>query len=402
MKKMTKNHPLYTTDDDFVLYTELENEFREEVRNFCISEIVPYEEDIQVLNYFPRELLIKIGKAGYMSVHHPSEFGIGKYAGKGLVYETIVAEEISSVCAGLDMARMASATLFGKPISRFGSQKQIEKYLKPVLQGDKIGALGITENNVGSDTAGMETKAEKNNDGFLLNGTKRFITNGSQADYLCIFAITNPDVNPKFGMTAFIVENNMEGFHIVGDLDLMGMAGARVSELEFNDVFVPNDNVLGKMNNGFKILMDELDSERVAIAGECLGYARPALIEAIKYSNKRVQFDKPIRYFEGINFKIADMATGFEAARLLTLKAARMYDRGRKITKEASMAKLFSSEMAIKVCDYAMQILGGRGYEKSNKVERYYRDARLMTIGGGTSEILRFLTQREVFNEYLR
>ena len=387
---------------DHIFYTEEELAFRDEVRAFCEKELAPFEDEIQKNNPFRRDLLLKIAQAGYMSVHHPPDVGIGKHCGKGLVYETIVAEEISAVIAGLDMARMSSATLFGKPVARFGTPEQIEKYLKPVLRGEKIGAIGITEPNVGSDTARMETHAEKaeNGNGYILNGKKYFITNGSQADYLCVFAITDSTVNPKKGMTAFIVEKTMAGFTAVKDIDLMGMAGSRVSELAFKDVFIPEDHVLGGLNNGFKILMDELDSERVAIAGECLGYARPALESAIKYSQERIQFKRPIKAFEGVSFKIADMAMDFEAARLLTLKAARTYDKGKKITKDAAMAKIFASEMALRVTDQALQILGGRGYEKENKIERYYRDARLMTMGGGTVEILRFLTQREIYKDF--
>lgn len=385
--------------DEFLMYTEEEREFREYVKQFCLDEIVPHEDKIQKENIYSKEILYKIGQAGLMSVHHPKELGIGKYAGRGLVYETIVAEEVSAVVAGLDMARMATATLYGKPISRFGSDFQKEKYLRPILRGEKIGALGITEPNVGSDVAGMETHAEPKDDGWVINGKKKYITNGSQADFLCVFAITDSKVHSKQGMSAFIIENTMPGFSVVKDLDLMGMNGARVSELKFENIFVPKENVLGKIGDGFAICMDELDSERVAIAAEALGYARPAIEKAIEHSQTRVQFGKPIRLFEGVSFKIADMATDFEAARLLTLNSARRYDKGISISKEAAMAKIFATKMAVDVCDSAIQILGGRGYEKENKVERYYRDSKLMEIGGGTSEILRFLVQREIFKE---
>jgi alkylation response protein AidB-like acyl-CoA dehydrogenase len=381
-----------------IFYTEEELAFRDEVRAFCKKELVPFEEEIQKNNTYRKDLLRKIGEAGYMSTHH--DVGFGKHVGKGLVYETIVAEEISAVCAGLDMTRMASATLFGKPVARFGTPDQIAKYLMPVLSGEKIGAIGITEPNVGSDVAGMETYATKDGDDYILNGHKYFITNGSQADFLCVFAITDKSVNPKKGMSAFIVENTMPGFSVIKDIDLMGMAGARVSELAFKDIRLSKDHLLGELNHGFGILMDELDSERVAIAGECLGYARPALEAAIKYSEERIQFKKPIKFFEGVSFQIADCAIEFEAARLLTLKAARAYDNGQKITKEAGMAKVYAAEMAVRVCDRAVAILGGRGYEIDYKVERYYRDARLMMIGGGTVEILRFLIQREVYKDF--
>ena len=252
-----------------IFYTEEELAFRDEVRAFCKKEIVPFEEEIQKNNTYRKDLLRKIGEAGYMSVHH--DVGVGKHVGKGLVYATIVAEEISSICAGLDMSRIASDTLFGKPVARFGTPEQIDKYLKPVLSGEKIGCIGITEPNVGSDTARMETYATKDGDDYILNGHKYFITNGSQADFLCVFAITDKTVSPRKGMSAFIVEKTMPGFSVVKDIDLMGMAGARVSELAFKDIRLSKDQLLGELNHGFGILMDELDSERVAIAGECLG-----------------------------------------------------------------------------------------------------------------------------------
>ena len=379
-----------------VLWTEDEIRFREEVQSFCSKEITPIADEIDKGPY-PRELLRKIGKAGYMGVHHDKSVG---GSNRGLSYEIIVAEEISAVNGGLDMARMASTTLYGMPVERFGTDEQKKKYLEPVVAGDKIGCIGITEPDVGSDTAGMKTRAEKDGDDWILNGEKRFITNGSQADFMCAFAITDPTVKSKDGMTAFIVDTKSDGFHIMQDHDLLGMKSARVSWLKFDNVRVPADRVLGETGQGFHILMDELDSERTAIAGEAIGYGRTPYEIAVKYSTERHQFGRPISAFEGVSFKIADMVMKLEAGRALTLTAARMYDRGEKITKQASIAKLYTTEAAIQITNDALQILGGSGYTTDYPVERFLRDARLMTIGGGTAEILRFLIQREVYKEF--
>jgi alkylation response protein AidB-like acyl-CoA dehydrogenase len=378
------------------LWTEAEVNFRREVRAFCDKEISPIADEIDKGPY-PRELLRKIGKVGYMGVHHDKSVG---GTNRGLSYEVIVAEEISATNGGLDMARMASTTLYGMPVARFGTPEQKKKYLEPVVAGDKIGCIGITEPDVGSDTAGMKTHAEKDGDDWILNGEKRFITNGSQADFMCAFAVTDSNVKAKDGMSAFIIDTKSDGFSVVQDHDLLGMKSARVSWLKIEDVRVPGDMLLGSPGMGFHILMDELDSERTAIAGEAIGYGRTPYEIAVKYSTERHQFGRPINAFEGVSFKIADMAMKLEAGRALTLTAARMYDRGEKITKAASIAKLYTTEAAIQITNDALQILGGMGYTTDYPVERFLRDARLMTIGGGTAEILRFLIQREVYKEF--
>ncbi len=380
-----------------VLWTEEEIEFRKQVREFCDKEIYPIADEIDKGSY-PRDLLRKIGQAGFMGVHHDKDYG---GTAKGLSYEIIVAEEISAANGGLDMARMASTTLFGMPLKVFGTDEQKKKYLAPVVKGEKIGCIGITEPEVGSDTAGMKTRAEKDGDEWVLNGEKRFITNGSQADYMCAFAITDPSVKSKDGMSAFIVPTDADGFSVVKDHDLLGMKSARVSWLKLEDVRLGSEMLLGEEVQGFRILMDELDSERTAIAAEAIGYGRTPYEVAVKYSNERQQFGRAIRAFEGVSFKIADMAMKLEAARALTLTAARMYDKGMKITKQASIAKLYATEAAISITNDALQVLGGMGYTTDYPVERFLRDARLMTIGGGTAEILRFLIQREVYKEML-
>lgn len=374
-----------------------EVEFRQRVREFCKREIVPLSDLIEKMGDYPREILRKMGREGFLKVHHRVESG---GTGKGLSYEVILAEEVSAVSASTEMSRLASVTLYGMPISRFGTIEQKRTYLAPVLLGEKIGALGITEPDVGSDVAGMKTRAEKDGEDYSINGEKRFITNGSIADFLVVFAITNPEAHAHKGMSAFIVESSQPGFEVVKDFELMGMRGARVAHLKFNNLRVANENLLGKENAGFSVLMDELDSERTAIAAGMVGTARAAYEVAVKYSTDRVQFDVPIRQFEGVSFKVAEMAVKIEAARLLTLRAARMIDNGSRATKEAAMAKLYATEAAVDVTNDALQVLGGIGYSKEYPVERYVRDARLMTIGGGTSEIMKYLIQREVYKEF--
>jgi len=380
-----------------IFLTHEEMEFRRRVREFCGKEIAPISDMVEKIGDYPREILRKMGEKGFLKVHHKIESG---GTGKGLSFEVIVAEELSAVSASTEMSRLASVTLYGMPLSRFGTVEQKRLYLAPVLLGEKVGALGITEPDVGSDVAGMKTRAERDGGDYLINGEKRFITNGSIADFLVIFAITNPEVHAHKGMSAFIVESSQSGFEVVKDFELMGMRGARVAHLRFNDLRVRGQNLLGRENEGFIVLMDELDSERTAIAAGMVGTARAAYEVAVKYSAERVQFDVPIKQFEGVSFKIADMAVKIEAARLLTLQAARLIDKGSKATKEAAIAKFYATEIAVEVTNEALQVLGGIGYSKEYPVERYARDARLMTIGGGTSEIMKYLIQREVYKEF--
>jgi alkylation response protein AidB-like acyl-CoA dehydrogenase len=379
-----------------IFFTEEEKRFREEVREFARKIIAPEADKIEK-GMYPGLLLKKIGEAGYMKQLHPVECG---GTAKGVVYEMIVAEEISSVSASTDMARTASSTLSAIPISRFGTSEQKKKYLMPIIKGEKIGALGITEPLVGSDVAGMKTRAVRKGGEYVINGEKRFITNGADAHSITLFAITNPDTAAKQGMSAFVFPTDTEGFRVEKVYGLMGMHGLRVAHLKFKDCRVPAENLLGSEGMGFQILMDELDTERVSIAGEMIGIARAAYETAVKYSAEREQFGKPISSFEGISFKIADMATLLDAAELLTLRAARLIDQGVNASKESAMAKVFSVDHAFEICNQALQILGGIGYTTEHLVERYLRDVRIGMLGGGTSEIMKFLIQREVYKEH--
>ncbi len=389
-------------NDDTLLYTSDELAFRKQIREFVEQEIKPIRTQIEAREYDYRMFFKKLADAGLSGLLIPKEYG---GSDKPFMHQLIAGEELSVVSPSATMMFGASCTLSAIPILRFGTEEQKQKYLVPLAKGGKIGALAITEPAVGSDTAGMETKVEWNEKDqcWILNGEKRYITNGSIADQIVVFAITDPTVDSKSGMSAFIVETKWKGFSVERDFTLMGREGVFVSHIKFNNMKLPKDNLLGKINQGFLILMDELDSERVGIAAEALGCMRTPFKIAIEYSQERIQFDQPISRFEGISFKIADMALKMRASRLLTVSAGRLIDKGLPCTKEATMAKLHATEAAVEVCDLAMQICGGAGYVKDYfPLEQYYRDARLGTVGGGTSEIMRFLIQREVFIEQKR
>lgn len=387
------------TSDDQMLYSAEELRFRQKVREWVDKEIRPLEGKFREGNLDYRLFFRKMGEFGLAGLLIPREYGGSE---KPFMYQLIAGEEISAVCPAATMMFGASCTLSAIPILRFGTEAQKQKYLVPLAKGARIGALAITEPKVGSDTAGMETSAvwSDKEQCWILNGEKRYITNGSIADQIVVFAITDSKVDSRSGMSAFIIETAWRGFSVVRDFQLMGRQGVHASHLKFETLKVPKENLLGKLNQGFLILMDELDSERVGIAAEAVGCMRTPFEIAVQHSQDRIQFGQPISRFEGVSFKIADMATRTRAARLLLITAARMIERGLPCTKEATMAKLFATEASVECCDLAIQICGGAGYVRDfYPLEQFYRDARLGTIGGGTSEIMRFLIQREVYIE---
>ncbi|MBF0501185.1 MAG: acyl-CoA dehydrogenase family protein [Candidatus Riflebacteria bacterium] len=383
-------------------WTNDQIEFRKMARDFAEREIRPVAAWIEGrdqpngLGNFPRELLQKMGKAGFMSCLHDKEFGGN---GKGLLYECIIAEEFGAVSPAAELARLVSCALFGMPLAMFGTKEQKAEFLPKILAGELIGAIGITEPNVGSDTAGMKTTAILDGDTWVINGEKRFITNGSQADVLSLFAITDPTVKAHKGMSTFLFETKTPGFSVVKNYEMHGMHGMRVSHLAFNNCRIPRHRLLGQLNQGFKQLMMELDKERIALAAESLGMGRACIEAALKFSQERVQFGKPIKDFEGISFKIAENATLLEASQLMVHRAACKADKNLPCTKEAAMAKLFACDEVIRICDDCIQILGGTGYTCDSFVEQFYRDARLMSIGGGTREIMKYLISREVYSQ---
>jgi alkylation response protein AidB-like acyl-CoA dehydrogenase len=380
-----------------LLYTKEENEFRMNLSHFLNKELAPMAEKIEKSDEIPFDFFRKLGANEYMGVLHPKEFGGSE---KGLLYNHIVSDEICYYSAATDITRAASTVYFGVPVNHWGTLGQKKKYLPPIIKGLEFGALAITEPTGGSDAAGMHMNVVEKGGVYVLNGEKIWITNSSFASFICVFAITNPKVNPHLGISAFIVEKGTPGFKVIKNLKSMGVFGSSHSYIQFENCKVPRANLLGKENEGWNVLMDELQSERIDIASRGLGCARRAFEEAVKYSATREQFGRKISHFEGISFKIADMKVALDAARLLIVRAARLYDQGLSIEKEAAIAKLFSSEASFRIADQALQIHGAFGYSKDSIVERLFRDTRVYGFGGGTSEIMRFLIQREVYKEF--
>jgi alkylation response protein AidB-like acyl-CoA dehydrogenase len=380
-----------------IFLNDEEAKYQVETRDFLKRELTGLAEEVEKADRYPREAFRILRPTGNLGGLIPKEYG---GSNQGAVIASLFAEEMGALSPAIGMCVGASSVLFTWPMVRFGTKQQKTKVLPQLARGEKVGCICITEPNVGSDVAGMKTTAKKEADYYLLNGEKRFITNGGEADYLLVFAITDPKVHAHQGMTTFLVEKTMPGFKHVRDYELMGNRGSKAAHLTFEDVKVPKENIIGKENNGFLVVMDELDIERTMIAGQAIGCARTPFEAAVKYSTKRVQFDQTISRFEGVSFKVADMGMAIDAARLLMLRAARMIDKGLSATKEASMAKLFAVETAVNVTYSALQVLGGIGYTKEYNVEQFARDARLMPIGGGTSEILRYLIQREIYREF--
>jgi len=375
-----------------------EAKFRKRVQSFAKEHVAPVAEKVEE-GWFPREVLRKLGEQQLLGVaFSKSDGGLGL----GWSFEVIVAEEISAVSGATEMARLASGALYAAPLAHFASRPQKRRFLRPVLAGEKVGALALTEPGAGSDAASIKTHAERRGQDFVLNGEKRFITNGGVADFLFVFAVTEPRKPPKSGVSALVVPREFEGVQVVKTYGLLGMRGANVVHLRFRNVRVPEENIVGGLHRGFPILLDELDRERPAVAAGMLGIARSAFESTIDYSSKRQQFGRPIKEFEGVSFKLSDMLVKLEASRLLIVKAARLLDEGKLARLEGATAKLFATESAFEITHQALQVHGGIGYTKDLPIERYFRDARFMMIGGGTSEIMRFLIQREIYRERSR
>ena len=383
------------------LYTKEENDFRVELRQFIQEKINPLIFQIEKEANF--ELCLKayrlLGKAGYLTFSFPKSIG-GQ--GKGYVYRTIFGEELAAVNSAIVVTYGASANLFSAPIIHYGTEEQKARFLKKIMSGELLGAIGITEPTAGSDAiGGMKTTAIKKGDKYIINGEKRYITNGSQADYILLYALTNPDAPRKHnGISAFIFPTDTPGFERIKDYDLAGRRGSRNSHLRFNNCEVSAENLVGgpeMENKGLTIMMNGLDGERCFTCSQYVGIARTAFEIAIKYSNKRIQFGRKIRDFEGISFKISDIYAKLEAGRLLMLRAARMLDEGLKATKEVAAAKFTCANNQMEIVLESMQILGGIGYTKEFPLEQLLRDSKISQISAGTVEILKFLCQREIY-----
>ena len=363
-------------------------------RDFAKKELEPFAGEWDRKETFPDKAVRKMGGLGLMGMMIPVEYG---GAGAGAVSYSLALQEIAYACASTAVT-MSVTNLSSDPILMFGSEEQKQRYLAPLARGEMLGAFAVTEPDAGSDPAGMTTRAEEKGDHYLVNGSKIFITNGSYADVIVLITRIGSEKSNR-GLSAFLLTKGTPGFRIGRKEDKMGLRASDTVELLFDDCRIPKENLLGKEGIGFKIAMVALDSGRIGIASQSLGIARACLHEAVAYAKTRKQFGKNIGSYQAIQWMIADTAAEIEAAHWLTLYAADKKDQGLPFTREASMAKLFASEMANRAAYSAVQIYGGYGYMKEYKVERLYRDARVTTIYEGTSEVQRIVIAREVLEE---
>jgi hypothetical protein len=342
--------------------------------------------------HFPVELWPKLGELGLTGILFPEEYG---GAGLGYVEYATAIEELSRVDGSVGISIAAHNSLCSNHIFQYGTEPQKKKFLEPLAKGDHLGAWGLTEPGAGSDASGTRTTAVKKNGGWLINGSKNFITHAIHAD-TCVAFASNDRTQHSKGITAFIFEKGMTGFAPSKKENKLGLRASETASVVFEDCLVPDENRLGEEGMGFVNAMQILDGGRISIAALAVGIAQGAYESAVRYSAERQQFGKPIREFQAIQFKLADMATQIDAARLLMYRAAAMKDQGKKTTKESSMAKLFAGEISVRVCEEAVQIHGGYGYTKDYPAEKYWRDSKLCTIGEGTSEIQRIIIAREI------
>jgi butyryl-CoA dehydrogenase len=370
--------------------TEEHEMIRKMVRDFAKNEVAPTAAERDEEERFDREIFDKMAELGLTGIPWPEEYG--GIDSDYLAY-CIAVEELSRVCASTGVTLSAHTSLAGWPIYKFGTEEQKQKYLRPMAQGEKIGAYGLTEPGSGSDAGAMKTTARLEGDYYILNGSKIFITNGGVADIYVVFALTDPSQKHK-GTSAFIIEKDFEGFRVGKKEKKLGIRSSPTTEIIFEDCKVPKENLLGNEGDGFKIAMMTLDGGRNGIAAQAVGIAQGALDAAIEYAKERYQFGKPIAANQGISFKLADMATSIEAARLLTYQAAWLESQGLPYGKESAMSKLFAGDTAMKVTTEAVQIFGGYGYTKDYPVERFMRDAKITQIYEGTQEIQRLVISR--------
>ncbi|KAA0565961.1 acyl-CoA dehydrogenase [Rossellomorea aquimaris] len=365
---------------------------RKMVRDFARNEVAPTAAERDEEERFDMDLFKKMAELGLTGIPWPEEYG---GIGSDYLAYCIAVEELSRVCASTGVTLSAHTSLAGWPVYKFGTEEQKQKYLRPMAQGEKIGAYGLTEPGSGSDAGGMKTTARLEGDHYVLNGSKIFITNGGIADTYIVFALTDQSQRQR-GTSAFIVEKEFEGFSVGKKEKKLGIRSSPTTEIVFEDCKVPKENMLGNEGDGFKIAMMTLDGGRNGIAAQAVGIAQGALDASVDYAKEREQFGKPIAANQGISFKIADMATSIEASRLLTYQAAWLESEGLPYGKESAMSKLMAGDTAMKVTTEAVQIFGGYGYTKDYPVERYMRDAKITQIYEGTQEIQRLVISRMV------
>ena len=379
----------------FVL-TEDQEHLRREIREFTMREIAPNVMIWDEANEFPAAAVKKLGAMGLLGIIFPAEYG---GAGLGYVDYVLAIEELSAVDGSIGITVAAHNSLGTNHIFLAGNEHQKREYVPRLASGEWLAAWGLTEPGSGSDAGGARTTAVKRGDRYVLNGNKTFITNGHHADVAVVIAVTDKSKGTH-GLSAFIVEKGTKGFRPGKKENKLGLRASDTSELIFEDCEIPSENLLGVEGEGFIDAMRVLDGGRISIAALSLGIARGALDAAVKYVKERRQFGKAIAEFQGIQWKLADLATELDAARLLTQRAAVLKDAGRKVTRESAMAKLFASEAAVHICNEAVQLFGGYGFIKDYPVEKFYRDVKLCTIGEGTSEIQRMVIAREILKVY--
>lgn len=365
--------------------TEAHEALRKKVREFAETVVAPVAFELDKENKYPEDIVAQMGELGIMGLPTAEEYG---GAGDDVISYAIAVEELSRVDGGVGVILSAHTSLGTYPIDHYGTEEQKQKYLIPLAKGEHVGAFGLTETNAGSDAGGTETTAVLQGDHYILNGQKIFITNAPAADTYIVFAVTTPDIGTH-GISAFIVEKGMEGFTFSDHYDKLGIRSSTTAELHFNNVKVPKENLLGKEGKGFNIAMSTLDGGRIGIAAQALGIAQGAYEKALEYAKEREQFGQPIAAQQAISFKLAEMYTKIDAARLLVYRAAEMKTNGERYGLQAAEAKMYASEIALEVVNDALQIYGGSGYMKGMEVERAYRDAKITTIYEGTNEIQR-------------
>jgi butyryl-CoA dehydrogenase len=367
--------------------TEDQQLLQKTVREFAQAEVKPRARELDETGHFPRDLFAKAAELGLTGVAIPENEG---GAGFDHISYSIVIEEISRCCASTGVILSVQNSLYCDPIHRYGTGEQKQKFLLPFARGEKIGCYALTEPQAGSNAAALQTKAVKNGDRYILNGTKAWITNGGAADAAIVYVNTEPTKGEK-GITAVVVEKGTPGFKVGKEEKKLGISATACSELVFSDCEIPVTNCIGNEGEGYKVALSTLDGGRIGIAAQATGIARGAFEAALKYSKERLAFGHPIAEFQAIQFMLADMSTEIDAACLLIRKAAWKQDTGARFSMDAAMAKLFASEMATRVAHKAIQIHGGNGYSREYPVERNYRDARITEIYEGTSEIQRLV-----------
>ncbi|WP_173918548.1 acyl-CoA dehydrogenase [Halobacillus sp. Marseille-Q1614] len=376
---------------DFTL-SEEQVMLRKMVRDFAKNEVEPTAAERDEEERFDREIFDKMAELGLTGIPWPEEYG---GIGSDFVSYVIAVEELSRVCASTGVTLSAHISLASWPIYKFGSEEQKKTFLTQLATGEKLGAYALSEPGAGSDVSSMRTQAKLDGDHYVLNGSKVWITNGGVGDIYVVFAKTDPDAGSR-GVSAFIVEKGMKGFTFGKKEKKLGIRSSPTTELIFEDCRIPKENLLGEEGQGFKIAMMTLDGGRNGIAAQALGIAQGALDESVNYAKEREQFGKPIAQHQGVSFKLADMATEIEAARLLTYQAAYLESEGKPYAKASAMAKLFAGDAAMRITVEAVQVHGGYGYTKDYPVERYMRDAKITQIYEGTNEIQRLVIGRMV------